>query len=304
MRHILKHRLPGIMLGALMTAAVAVPQAHAQFTYSDTSVGYRWGQDFKEPGVANGHDITKNIFSVTHSDGYKYGENFINIDILLSDNHDPAAGPASGPIARGGSGTGNSTDGATEYFGVYRHDLSMNAITGSEMFKWGIIRDFRIEAGTNLSTKNTAFAPSVRAALFGPSIAFDVPNGFFNIAFDLYKEWNNNGIVGTGVNFDPTVRIEGAWGVPFHVFGQRIKWEGFFDVTPPKGKDGFGAQTVTEFLLHTKFKYDVGKLVSGKEHVVEAGPGLEYWLNKFGNDANKVPGSEAVSPFLFVSFYF
>jgi hypothetical protein len=283
-----------VLLATLLCGSFAIPEAHAQFTYTDTSVGYRWGESFKEPATNNGHDISKNIFSVTHSDGYKYGENFINIDILLSDNHDPA---------------NNSNDGATEYFGVYRHDLSLNSVTGGDTFKWGIIRDLRIEAGGNLSTKNTAFAPSVRAVMFGPSIAFDVPNGFFNIAFDLYKEWNNNGIVfpgkvGQGVNFDTTARIEGAWGVPFHIFGQRFKYEGYFDITPPKGKDGFGAQTVTEFLWHNKWKYDFGKLATGKEHVVEGGVGLEFWENKFGNDHTKVPGSEAVSPFVFVSFYF
>ncbi|MBV8168106.1 MAG: hypothetical protein JO021_15020 [Alphaproteobacteria bacterium] len=280
---------------ALGSGALAIPQANAQFTYTDTSVGYRWGESFKEPATNNGHDISKSIFSVTHSDGYKYGENFINIDILLSDNHDPA---------------NNSNDGATEYFGVYRHNLSGNAATDTETFKIPalLIRDIRLEVGTDLSTKNTAFAPSVRRILFGPNIAFDVGQ-FFNLGFHLHKEWNNNGIqfpgkVGQGVDFDPTFQLEGAWGIPFHVLGQRIKFEGFFDMTAPKGKDGFGAQTVTEFLLHTKLKYDFGKLFTGKEHLIEGGVGLEYWVNKFGNDHTKVVGSEAVSPFVFTSIYF
>jgi nucleoside-specific outer membrane channel protein Tsx len=301
-----RRSLPGLLLlAAVFSGSLAISEAHAQFVYSDTSVGFRWGESFKEPATNRGHDISKEIFTVTHSDGYKYGENFINIDILLSDNHDPAA---------------NSKDGATEYFGVYRHNLSGNAVTGSEMFKGGIIRDLRLETGTDLSTKNTLFAPSVRRILFGPNIAFEVP-GFFNLGFHLHKEWNNNGVencglvtvgsargsvgcTGGGVDFDPTFQLEGAWGIPFHVFGQRIKFEGFFDVTAPKGKDGFGAQTVTELLIHSKLKYDFGNLVLKKEHVVEGGVGLEYWLNKFGNDATKVVGSEAVSPFVFVSFYF
>jgi hypothetical protein len=46
-----------------------------------------YGTKFGEPFVTQ--DITKNILSLTHADGWKYGGNFLNIDVLFSDKNDP-----------------------------------------------------------------------------------------------------------------------------------------------------------------------------------------------------------------------
>ncbi len=280
------------VVATLLCGAVAMPQANAQFTYTDTSVGYRWGANFKEPGIGRAHtdgtDIEKHILSLTHSDGYKYGENFINIDALFSNNKDPAQ---------------NSTQGATEVYAVYRHNLSLNAVTGTEMFKVGILRDLRFELGGDFNTKNTAFAPAKKLLVFGPNFALDIGQ-FFNVGLHFAEEWNNNGIVGRSVSFDPTFELEIAYGIPFHVFGMRLKYEGFANVVAPKGRDGFGAQTATELLWHSKLKYDFGNLILHKEHLIEGGIGFEYWLNKFGNDHATVTGSQAYTPFLFASLYF
>src|SRR5271154_6243604 len=170
-----------LLLAAILSGSLAVPQAHAQFTYTDTSMSYKWGPSYTDPG--NDHNFPKQIISFTHADGYKYGENFFNVDVLLSDNTDPA---------NINTKAGTTPNGSTEVFIVDRHDFSLNAIFGTEMFKVpGFIRDLRIEVGGNLNAEDTAFSPNVRAVMFGPSVAFDVPDGFFNMAFDLYKEWNN-----------------------------------------------------------------------------------------------------------------
>jgi hypothetical protein len=56
--------------------------------WSDTYIGYRYGTKFAEPYESN--DITKSIINFSHASGYKYGINFFNADILLSDSKDPA----------------------------------------------------------------------------------------------------------------------------------------------------------------------------------------------------------------------
>jgi hypothetical protein len=304
---------PGL-LAAILTGSLAVPQAHAQFTYSDTSMSYEWGPTYTDPGSASRFDKMQLFF--THADGYKYGENFFNVDVLFSNNKDPSGDTVVGtPLG--------SPNGSTEIFIVDRHEVSLNAVTGTEMFKFApVVNDVRLEFGGNLGTQDTQFAESLKAFIIGPNIALAVPggSGFWNLGFHLYKEWNSdgfgngcgvvNGVLGcqsTGVNFDPTFQFETVWGYNFHVFGERFKWEGVISVILPKGKDGGGVQTVTEMFSKTKIKYDIGNLIMQKEHVVEMGFGVQYWIDKFGNPdsgVNKLPGADEFTPFTEVSVYF
>ena len=68
----------------LLSCALAAQAAD----WSDTSIGFRTGNDFAEPFNAN--TIHKDIFNLNHVSGYKYGSNFFNADLLLSDSNDPA----------------------------------------------------------------------------------------------------------------------------------------------------------------------------------------------------------------------
>jgi len=109
------------------------------------------------------------------------------------------------------------------------------------------------------------------------------------------------------VNFDPTWEIETAWGVPFHVFSERFKFEGYIDLKGPKGINGGGVQTQTEMFNKVKIKYDLGNLILQKEHVVETSFGLQYWFDKFGNPdsgPHKLAGASEFTPFVGISVYF
>ncbi len=230
--------------------------------WSDTFIGYRYGTSYREP--AHPQNISKNIVTVQHSSGYKYGTNFFNLDILLSDNNDPASG--------GGGG-------AAEAYFVYRHDLSLSAVTG-KMLDFGPVRDLGITAGFDLNTKNDAFGPRKRKFAIGPTLNFDVP-GFFNVSLLYQTESNRNGIVGKNVRFDSTYDLNLVWGIPFS-FGLPAKFKGFADYIGPKGLDGFGANTKAETLIETALMFDVGSAL-GTEGVFSAGIGYQYWHNKFGN---------------------
>lgn len=267
---------------ALAALLAASPAAAAE--WQDNALGYRWGATFREPGVvdANGKakDVAKSILSFTHVDGYKYGGNFLSIDYLVSSKADRAVGGA---------------EGAVEVYAVYRTDLSLNKVSGTQAFAFGPIRDVSIEAGVDLNTKNTAFASHKVMPVVGPVFAFAVP-GFLNVGLLAAREWNNNGIVGKHVRFDTTGILATSWGIPVGP----VTFAGFGNVVLPKGKDGFGAKTKTEVLLHPKVLVDVGSFF-GWKHAVEAGVGYEYWLNKFGNDHAKVKGALANTPFVEVA---
>ncbi len=255
------------MLGlAVMSSAVAAD-------WSDTFVGYREGGNFKEPG-SKSTDIHKDILSFTHVSGYKYGSNFFTADFLASDSNDPVNG-------NGG--------GAQEVYAVYRHQLSLGAVSGSS-FAFGPVKDMAITAGIDLNSKDDAFSSRVRKFVLGPTFKFDTP-GFLDVSLLLRTEQNNNAYVNKTVTFDPTYGVSIAWGIPLKSINS--KFDGFIDYIGPKGKDGFGFETKAETLARTYLMYDLGSLGS-KPGTFYAGVGYEYWKNKFGGNDNSYGDTTAI----------
>lgn len=263
-----------LLLGAAMSVSAA--------DWSDNSISYLYGARFSEPGIDD--EIAKSIFEFTHVDGYQYGSNFLNIQVLFSDSADPAEG---------------SSDGATEFYVVYRHQLSLNKISGQN-FTWGPVRDWSLSGGVDLNTKNTDFAPAKRMLVIGPTINFDVP-GFWDFSVMYRSEKNHNGLPFAeehDVRFDDTYYLETAWGIPFQLGSVPLKFKGFANFIPPKGKDGFGNDTVSETLVHAALLVDVGQIAFGKKDTFFAGVGYEYWKNKYGSSSSDTAGTEANTPFL------
>ena len=278
---------------AIASFALATHGAMAQ-NFSDTSIGYRFGDYFREPGVADdrhprGVNISKNILNVGHVDGWQYGSNFFNLDLLKSNSRDPA---------------NNSSQGALEAYFLYRADLSPNQIFKTNIFTFGPVRDVTLQAGFDISTKNTTFAPQKDLIVIGPNIHFNT-SGFLNVAVLLGKEWNNNGIVKQSVNFNPQVIFSAVYSYPLD-FQKYVplRIDGFANFNSPKGKDGFGLETAWEILSQTRLVLDLGQVVLNKPKFLDAFVGFEYWLNKFGNDHTKVSGSLAYSPFFGTAIHF
>ena len=70
---------------------------------------------------------------------------------------------------------GVKSAGAAEIYIVYRHNLSLNKITGSKAFEvGGVLRDVGIEFGADLNTKNNAFAARKILPLAGVSASLNV----------------------------------------------------------------------------------------------------------------------------------
>jgi hypothetical protein len=267
-----------LLLSSLIAVALSASAVRAA-DWQDTSLHYWYGSAFAEPGIGTvdrGTNIRKNVLSFTHASGYKYGGNFLNIDMLFSNAQDQKQERLNGATVGAG---------ATEVYVVYRHNIGLNKLFASKPFEFGPVSDVNIAGGIDLNTKNTNFAPGKIMPIGGVEVSFAVP-GFLNLGVMVDKELNSNGIVGKTVAFDPTVMFTAAWHID--IASLPLSFEGFGLLNLPKGKDGFGNDTVSELLLHPKLMYDVGTLFGRKGYQV--GVGYQVWLNKFGNDHTKIPG--------------
>lgn len=270
-------KLSRIALAA--AAAVCIPTAHAA-DWSSTSIGWRHGSAFAEP--FNPNDIGKNIVNLTHVSGYKYGSNFFNADLLLSDSKDP-----------GGAG---ATSGAQEVYVVYRHTLDLEKVTGTP-YKFGPVRGMGLTAGFDFNAKNDAgYNSRKRMLVAGPTFMVDVP-GFLNVS--LLALWESNAPYNTFTktatprySYDTHAMINLVWGIPLGK-DSGFSFEGFANFIDAKGKNEFGGATKAETNIDMQVMYDLGTAMGVKAGGFRVGLEYQYWKNKFGNDAGGPAGKGA-----------
>lgn len=279
---------------ALLAATLAcVGAAHAA-TFSDTSIGYRYGSDFSEP--FNNNAISKNIVNLNHVSGYKYGTNFFNADFLMSDDKDPA-----------GAGSGN---GAQEVYMVYRHTVDLEKATGSS-YKFGPVRGMGVTAGFDFNTKTDAgYNSKKRMLVAGPTFMMDVP-GFLNVS--LLWLWESNAPYNTfskvstpRYSYDGHPAITAAWGIPFSIGSVPLSFEGFANIIASKGKNEFGVDTATETNVDMQIMYDMSMAIGATPKTLKVGIEYQYWKNKFGNNSDGAAGQGAIAktPMLRVEYHF
>lgn len=262
--------------------------------WSDTSIGYRYGTDFAEPFNAN--EISKNILNFNHVSGYKYGSNFFNADLLMSDDKDPSAK--------------GSTSGAHEVYVVYRHTLDLEKVTGKS-FKFGPVRGMGVVAGFDFNTKADAgYNSKKRMLVAGPTFMMDVP-GFLNVS--LLALWESNapyntfsGVSTPRYSYDVHPMVSLAWGIPFTVGSVSLSFEGFANFIASKGKDEFGGETAAETNIDMQLMYDLSPVMGAQPNTFKLGVEYQYWKNKFGNDSSGAagPGAFAKTPMIRAEYHF
>lgn len=280
------------ILGCALIAA-GLSAAHAA-DWSDTYIGYRYGTSFGEP--FNNEDIAKNIFNLGHVSGYKYGTNFLNVDMLLSDSKDPASP--------------GSSSGAQEIYVVYRHTLDLGKITGRpESFKFGPIRGVGLTAGFDANTKDDAgYNSKKRMLVAGPTVMLDVP-GFLNVS--ILQLWESNApynkfshTATDRYDYDPHPMLNLAWGIP--IGSLPLSFEGYANFIASKGKNEFGGGTKPETNIDMQVMYDASSLLGASKNTARIGLEYQYWRNKFGNDHTGAAGSGAFAktPMIRAEYHF
>ena len=279
-----------IALIAMAAAAVGVQAAD----WSDTALTYRHGTKFAEP--FNPDPIAKNIVGLSHVSGFKYGSNFFNADMLLSDDKDPAFA--------------GSKNGAREVYVVYRNTLDLEKVTGNS-YKAAGVRGVGVTTGFDFNTKTDAGYNSKKEMLVaGPTLMLDVP-GFLNVS--LLQLWESNAPYSTYTNsgvgryhYQAHPMLTAAWGIPFSVGSVPLSFEGYANYITAKGKDEFGAQTAAETNIDMQVMYDISGKIGAAPKTFKVGAEYQYWKNKFGNDASGPAGKGAFAktPMLRAEYHF
>ena len=281
---LLKH---GIALTLLAACGCA---AHAA-DWSDTSIGYRYGTKFAEP--FNNKDISKNIVNLTSASGYKYGKNFLNVDLLMSSDADPSSAGAK--------------SGAHEAYVVYRHTLDLGKVMG-QSFAAGPVRGLGATAGFDYNTKTDAgYNSKKRMVVAGPTLMLDVP-GFLDVS--LFALWESNAPYSTfsqtatpRYSYKVHPMLTAAWGIPFNV-GIPLSFEGFANFIGSKGKNEFGGDTASETNIDMQIMYDLSAAVGAGKNTFKVGVEYQYWKNKFGNSDHGNPGATAKTPMIRAEYHF
>lgn len=272
------------VLTALTLSSTAVAANAAQ--WSDTFVGFRYGEHYSEPPVDK--KIQKEIYQLGHTSGNEWGMNFFNLDVLKSDSNDPKK---------------DSDSGAVEAYLVYRHQLFLSKVFDRSL-RYGPIKDIALTGGVELNYKNNDFSTRKRQLLVGPTLKFDVP-GYLDLSLLYSMEWNHCGLPACkteNIEFDPYYVVHLAWGYPFQFGEVPLKFHGFASYKTAKGKDYFDDDTGEESLIRGALMVDVGKLLFGTKNTFWAGPGYEWWHHKYG--AMHKPGVNSHAPTIHMEWHF
>lgn len=245
--------------------------------WMNNSLGFRYGQQFTNPN--NPHDISKRIYSFTHASGYRYGSNYLNLDVFLSDSHDPRKG---------------TDHGGSEVYAVYRHQLYASRVFDMPPGT-GAIKDYALTLGFDANRNNNLASARKRALVVGPTLKFNT-SGVLDLSLLYYKETNHSGIPGAkdpNHTFDATYMVNLTWLKPFEIGGHGAKFQGFINHVGDKGDDFHGRDTKPETLMRTALMVAVRPGARVRPNLY-LGVGYEYWHNKFGVDGGR--GSRTSTP--------
>jgi nucleoside-specific outer membrane channel protein Tsx len=279
----------------VLLSASAVPAIANDFI--DNSISWRYGDKFREP--FNNQAISKSIVSLTHASGYRYGSNFLNIDVLKSDSKDPSSA--------------TSTSGAVEAYVVYRHTLDIGKISGRDI-RLGPVRGVGITGGFDFNAKGDAgYNSRKRMLALGPTLMMDVP-GFLNVSLLALWESNNPSISAGAFNpgypgqryyYKTHPMLNAAWAIPLGSLP--VSFEGYANFIASKGLDETGHNTAPETDVDMRFMYDLGAALGGAKNTFRIGFEYQYWHNKFGNSDSTVAslrGNTASTPMIRAEYHF
>jgi len=296
------------------------------FILIDNRVTYSYIFTAAQPGMwsvnPNGSinaKTTKQVYSFTHFDIWRYGTNFFTISLYKSDHNDPAA-----PCINAGITSAflpATCAGASEIYGLFRSTFGFNQIFNTKAFTIGPLSNVSFEVGMDANTENRFFGAAKRDIVAGLQFEFALPyKGYFNVAPLMYWEFLNHnsfaqcnsGFSGTipgttclsdgNTSFKPTWAVETNYymdlgflpeNMQYFSISGRLAWYGQkgsdTQPLPALGAINGAYPTAVEFNSEPiRLTFDASKAIWGPKfsHFVDVWVAYRYWQNKFGLDHN------------------
>jgi len=278
--------------GILSLTGLLATSAAQGLQWQDNSISYTYSNQFTEPGI--GQKVSKHIVEYVHANGYSLGNNLFRAKVMRSGDEDPAE---------------SGDKGATEVYVVYRHLLSLGAVTG-ESFAFGPVSDVGVTAGFDINRKDNAFGPRKRLLVIGPTLKFDVPpRSMLNLSVLLANERNECNLppcLAPGAEqektFDNYPIVHVAWRFPLRLGDWNTRLEGFALKGFRRGTDYVGKPWADETLMRAAWLFDIGGAMIDRPNTLFAGIGYELWRNKYG--ASGIPGVDTDAPTLQLKWHF
>lgn len=258
---------------AVLIGLAAGPLAHPAiaFDWAQTEFQSNFGV-LNTPTFAGGGQNTTAVFTIEHSDGWAYGDNYIFIDLAESTT----------PFY-------NNWDIYAEYYA----NFSLSKITGHSV-SFGIVSDIGIIAGVNwaMDAKVLKYLPGVRFSL--DLQGFD----FANLDFTGYIDDASGVAMGGAPKQTDGYMIDFNWGYPFSVGRHDFAINGHLEFIH-KRIDSFGNRLSAHVLNQEQIRWDVGKAMNGNPGKVFIGLEISIWFNKLGDGSTNEFAPQALFAYRF-----
>jgi nucleoside-specific outer membrane channel protein Tsx len=262
-------RLSAIRTLALAACAALPVAGHAgSAVFATTNIQYLHGTDYADFDPAGGFSESDeaSIITIEHFNVWKYGDNFIFVDITNPDGE--------------GDAFGTTTEADGSFYAEISPRLSFGKILGKDL-SFGPVLDVLFT-----STLEIPESPVEQTWLYGLAADLKLP-GFQFFQFNWYIRDNQASGIDTGQ------QVTLVWAAPFKLGPVPLVFEGFLDYA-------WGEDPLQDNLLTApRLLVDVGELAGFGAGKVQAGVEYQIWRNKFGIDGMDEDVAQAMVKWIF-----
>ena len=242
---------------AVLATLVAL-SAHAA-EWSNTELQLQYG-NLDIPTFAGGGDSYHLIYTLQHTSGWKYGDNFFFVDVL--DARDPGF---------------QDFDLYSEWYS----NFSLGKIREKEMGA-GLVSDVGLLLGVNWADD-----ANVRKYLPGLRLSLDLPGfAFANLDFAAYIDGSEGAASGGAPSEDDAFMVDFNFARPFTIGGSSFSIEGHVEYVGKRVNE-FGGEVESWILAQPQLRWNPNDRVS-------LGIEYQFWMNKLGDAATDESAVQAL----------